>query len=98
MLAANKKGLMICFVSAGIGTCQNRNPDIPYTLIPGDVASSIILASMASTAAGRAARTALISSIRAPAAATLSPCTSSLTLSANTTGNDLVVLLHVLAV
>ena len=38
---------------AGIGTFQSRTPDIPYTLVPGDVASSVIVASMASTAAGQ---------------------------------------------
>ena len=38
---------------AGIGTCQSRTPDIPYTLVSGDVASSIIVASMAATAAGQ---------------------------------------------
>ena len=40
-------------ILAGIGTFQSRTPDIPYTLIPGDVASSVIVASMASTAAGQ---------------------------------------------
>ena len=35
-------------LAAGIGT-----PDIPYTLVPGDVASSVIVASMAATAAGQ---------------------------------------------
>ena len=39
--------------STGIGTFQSRTPDIPYTLIPGDIASSIIVASMAATAAGQ---------------------------------------------
>lgn len=38
---------------AGIGTFQSRTPDVPYTLVPGDVASSIIVASMAATAAGQ---------------------------------------------
>ena len=41
------------FLLSGIGTFQSRTPDIPYTLIPGDVASSIIVASMAATAAGQ---------------------------------------------
>ena len=40
-------------LAAGIGTVQSRTPDIPYTLVPGDVASSVIVASMAATAAGQ---------------------------------------------
>ena len=43
----------IFVILAGIGTFQSRTPNIPYTLIPGDVASSIILASMAATVAGQ---------------------------------------------
>ncbi|KAL0029274.1 hypothetical protein WJX79_006937 [Trebouxia sp. C0005] len=44
---------IILSIACGIGTFQSRTPDIPYTLVPGDVASSVILASMASTAAGQ---------------------------------------------
>ena len=47
----NAANAAICFT--GIGTFQSRTPDIPYTLVPGDVASSIIVASMAATAAGQ---------------------------------------------
>ncbi len=39
--------------NAGIGTFQSRQPDMPYTLVPGDVAFSIILASVAHAAAGQ---------------------------------------------
>ncbi len=46
-------GMMTVACHAGIGTFQSRTPDIPYTLVPGDVASSVIVASMASTAAGQ---------------------------------------------
>jgi len=45
--------MMTVACHAGIGTFQSRTPDIPYTLVPGDVASSVIVASMASTAAGQ---------------------------------------------
>lgn len=51
-LSFHRHTLKACYL-AGIGTFQSRTPDIPYTLIPGDVASSIIVASMAATAAGQ---------------------------------------------
>ena len=37
---------------AGIGTSQSHDPDLPHQLVPGDLASSIILAAVAATAAG----------------------------------------------
>ncbi|KAL3162395.1 Fatty acyl-CoA reductase 2, variant 2 [Trebouxia sp. C0010 RCD-2024] len=44
---------IILSIACGIGTFQSRTPNLPYTLVPGDVASSVIVASMAATAAGQ---------------------------------------------